>query len=248
MRNSSNLWRFLYRQPVELDLCERCFMFSESRHTVASGKLCFLMYSLRSLFSIFGFVVFVQAKDLSSFLFVLHLGFFFSSLWHLFNKKKPSNLLEKHFLSFIHIKIEKSFVLFKMVFNGSTKTLHLNWTSSIYEEQSSQSRGLRTTSTMSHAIVENTHGLARVGVGFFMTDGSLPYPAVCRATLCGATSPRHAENSCSSCLCLRHLCLPAMVSRPSHPSAHASLLPTRMRVMFPSRIMSMSLQCSTVNH
>lgn len=94
------------------------------------------------------------------------------------------------------------------------KTQYLNWISSIYEEQRAESRGLRTISTMSRGIVENTNGLARLGVFFFFSWQMGP----CRTLQSvvppyrGATSSRQAENSCSSCLGPCHLRLPLMVS------------------------------------
>lgn len=56
---------------MELDLCERVLCFPSHATQLPVVNFVFLMYSLRILFSICGFVVFVQAKDLSSFLFVL---------------------------------------------------------------------------------------------------------------------------------------------------------------------------------
>lgn len=101
------------------------FMFSELCHTVASGKLCFFMYSLRNLFLSLGvFFFFVCLFKPKSFLrFVcFDLEFFFSVLWHLFNKILESFSKSVFPPSFISMKnwSKTSFMLYKMVADGAT--------------------------------------------------------------------------------------------------------------------------------
>lgn len=162
-----------------------------------------------------------SSQSLSPLFICFALDFFFSFLWHFFNKKKPWNLLETCFLSK----------------NPKTCPEHPVFMKS--EALSPEGRGLY---QQCHVVLWKTH-MAWQGweQSFFLTDGSLPYPAGCRATLRGGQQLQTCRKThVPAVFSPRHLRPPAMASN-NHSSAHASLPPTQVRAMLSDRMMLLML-------